>query len=200
MKTTAREILKDDEMHRIAHSCEPVFRQYGLKKATVDDLCRAAGVSRRTLYNYFDDKDTVAATVISLIMREASAHLREVFQADGPFEAKLAEAAEFKRQLMRRLGPIFGREIQEADGPLRAVMEAGRDDGLKMIEKFLLTAQKRGEIRKDLTLEDLRYMITVVERMKNDPELQRLHPDMEDRGAFIMSFFMNGLRGARGLS
>lgn len=195
MKTPSREVLKDEEMNRIAIACEPVFRRYGLKKATIDDLCKAAGISRRTLYNYFDDKDTVAATVISLIMRAGTARLREIFHTENSFEEKFGAAVEAKRQFMRRLGPIFGREIEEARGPLHDLMVVGREDGLRMIEKFLLASQKRGEVRKDLTLEEMRYMIATCERMRNDADLVKLRPDVGERSIFIMEFLMNGLRG-----
>src|SRR5260370_10887888 len=43
------------------------FMRYGFKKTAMDDVARAAGVSRQGLYLYFDTKD--------LLFREALQHL-----------------------------------------------------------------------------------------------------------------------------
>src|SRR5260221_6351938 len=43
------------------------FLRYGFKKTSMDDVARAAGVSRQGLYLYFDTKD--------LLFREALQHL-----------------------------------------------------------------------------------------------------------------------------
>src|SRR5258706_8049507 len=43
------------------------FRRYGFKKTSMDDVARAAGVSRQGLYLYFDTKD--------LLFRESLQHL-----------------------------------------------------------------------------------------------------------------------------
>src|ERR1700726_1377032 len=44
-----------------------IFLRYGFKKTSMDDVARAAGVSRQGLYLYFDTKD--------LLFREALQHL-----------------------------------------------------------------------------------------------------------------------------
>jgi AcrR family transcriptional regulator len=45
----------------------PIFLRYGFKKTSMDDVARAAGVSRQGLYLYFDTKD--------LLFRETLQHL-----------------------------------------------------------------------------------------------------------------------------
>ena len=44
-----------------------IFLRYGFKKTSMDDVARAAGVSRQGLYLYFDTKD--------LLFRESLEHL-----------------------------------------------------------------------------------------------------------------------------
>src|ERR1700738_43266 len=44
-----------------------IFLRYGFKKTSMDDVARAAGVSRQGLYLYFDTKD--------LLFRESLQHL-----------------------------------------------------------------------------------------------------------------------------
>jgi AcrR family transcriptional regulator len=39
------------------------FWKYGFRKVTVDEICKAAGVSKMTFYRYFKDKATLAKTI-----------------------------------------------------------------------------------------------------------------------------------------
>ena len=41
-----------------------VFMKYGLKSVTMDDLCREIGVSKKTIYKYFVDKNDLVLSII----------------------------------------------------------------------------------------------------------------------------------------
>jgi len=41
-----------------------VFMKYGLKSVTMDDLCREIGVSKKTIYKYFEDKSDLVMSII----------------------------------------------------------------------------------------------------------------------------------------
>lgn len=41
-----------------------VFMKYGLKSVTMDDLSRELGVSKKTIYKYFDDKNDLVLNII----------------------------------------------------------------------------------------------------------------------------------------
>lgn len=43
-----------------------VFMKYGLKSVTMDDLCREIGVSKKTIYKYFEDKNDLVISIIQL--------------------------------------------------------------------------------------------------------------------------------------
>src|SRR3979490_2294968 len=51
----------------ILEAATAIFLRYGFKKTSMDDVARAAGVSRQGLYLYFDTKD--------LLFRESLQHL-----------------------------------------------------------------------------------------------------------------------------
>ncbi len=41
-----------------------VFMKYGLKSVTLDDLCREIGISKKTIYKYFEDKNDLILSII----------------------------------------------------------------------------------------------------------------------------------------
>lgn len=76
--------------------------EFGLRRTTMDDVARRAGLSRATLYRHFESKDALVQTVI---LAEAETFFKrlDVALADvGPTEERLVEGFAFALQYVRR--------------------------------------------------------------------------------------------------
>jgi AcrR family transcriptional regulator len=60
------EIIEQD----IINGAKKLMQQYGLKKTTMEDIAKAAGKSKSTLYYYFKDKEQIFDRVINLEIDE----------------------------------------------------------------------------------------------------------------------------------
>jgi len=49
---------------RILQKAEELFKRYGIRSVTMDELSTQLGVSKKTIYQYFADKDELVAAVI----------------------------------------------------------------------------------------------------------------------------------------
>lgn len=54
----------DQKKFELLERSSIVFMKYGLKSVTMDDLCREIGVSKKTIYKYFNDKNDLILTII----------------------------------------------------------------------------------------------------------------------------------------
>ncbi len=72
---------------QILDASRSLFSHYGYKKTTVDDIARAAGVTKPTIYAYFKNKEDI---LLSLIGREAS-HVLETGMKSAGGEASAPE-------------------------------------------------------------------------------------------------------------
>lgn len=62
-----------------------LFRLYGLKVVTMDEIARAAGISKKTIYQYFNDKDAVINHLYSRIITIIEQQLNKIKNSDrGP--------------------------------------------------------------------------------------------------------------------
>lgn len=66
MKEKKDEIIVQD----IINGAKKLMQQYGLKKSTMEDIAKAAGKSKSTLYYYFKDKEEIFDRVINLEIDE----------------------------------------------------------------------------------------------------------------------------------
>ena len=69
---------------QIINTAFDLFSQYGIKSVSMDDVAKAAGISKRTLYESFEDKETL------LIARTISDRIgKRTFQCLGSNPALL---------------------------------------------------------------------------------------------------------------
>ncbi len=56
------------------------FRQFGFKNVTMDDLARSIGVSKKTLYDLFEDKDELVLESVKYMLHINQCDTEEVFK------------------------------------------------------------------------------------------------------------------------
>jgi len=54
-----------EAQERILQSSEAIFMRMGIRSVSMDDISTQLGMSKKTLYNYFEDKDQLVTTVVS---------------------------------------------------------------------------------------------------------------------------------------
>jgi AcrR family transcriptional regulator len=54
-----------------------LFKKYGIKSVTMDDVSRELGISKKTLYTFFKDKSDLVEQVLKLEFEEKSCSLKE---------------------------------------------------------------------------------------------------------------------------
>jgi len=94
MNATPGRIKKGRKFDQVLDGARDVFLRDGFEGASVDDIARAAGVSKATLYSYFPDKRLLFVEVFRVECdRQTMAALDEIDFA-APVPAVLRKAAE----------------------------------------------------------------------------------------------------------
>jgi AcrR family transcriptional regulator len=60
-----------DNKLRIQEKANDLFRRYGIKSITMDEIATQLGVSKKTLYQYFSDKDELVEAVVKATIKFA---------------------------------------------------------------------------------------------------------------------------------
>ncbi len=108
---------------RIIKAAASVFAERGCEAATVAEILEAAGVSRRTFYQFFSDKTDA---LLAIYLR-STAHLmevrREAMEAPGSGLEKLRRGQQVYLDFVASSGPIIrvmAAEAMRPGGPLMA--------------------------------------------------------------------------------
>jgi AcrR family transcriptional regulator len=85
--------LKEETQRAILQAAEAVFGESGLSGARMEDIASRAGVSVGTLYNHFEDRDTLLSELITSRRHDLAERLDSVLAASfhHSFAAQLEE-------------------------------------------------------------------------------------------------------------
>ena len=131
---------------RILDAARSVFEQYGARRANVDDIATAAGVSRSTLYRRYATKDDLLAAVV---MRETGAFLDDLeeFAADLPPQEAVIECFTRGLRIMRDI-PVVGRLAQSEPEVIASITD-GEHLILAQSDRIAQTLRRSGATMPD---------------------------------------------------
>jgi AcrR family transcriptional regulator len=114
----------------ILESAQAVFLRYGFKKTSMDDLARAAGLSRQGLYLHYKTKEELFKAAVQHLLAAIRANARAALAGDDELEDRLLAA--FAAQHGHAIGQPGAEHMPELLattlqilGPVYADIEAG---------------------------------------------------------------------------
>lgn len=139
---------------RIITEAGTLFARYGIRSITMDALAEDMGISKRTIYENFKDKDTLLMEVIDYYK---DAQLREVNEiitkAEHVIEAMFRILNRTINQ-MKQLNPLFFHDIKKYHPHIfRKIQEQGDIRDYTITMRILNEGFAQGIFRRDINLE-----------------------------------------------
>src|SRR5215218_6837779 len=92
---------EDATFDRIATAAFEVFAEYGIRRATVDDVARRAGVSKMTVFRRFESKQGLIGVVIGREIRRGMEELDRVWEREQTLEQRVVLGFSFAVNFVR---------------------------------------------------------------------------------------------------
>lgn len=70
-----------DQKQDIVVTAFKQFKQFGFKSVTMDDIARSAGVSKKTLYELFEDKDELVLESVKFMLNDNQCQTEDIFKS-----------------------------------------------------------------------------------------------------------------------
>lgn len=137
---------------QIMDGARRVFLEHGFDGASVNDIVKATGVSKGTLYAYFPSKEKLFETLIFEDRRRQAERLFEVLDDSRPVEEMLREIGlRFGKTLIAPEQIAYIRMIIAASAKFpqagRAFYEAGPRYGITRVTAFINEKIRQGELQ-----------------------------------------------------
>lgn len=146
--------INNDTALRILEQARELFMQYGLKSVSMDDICNRLGMSKKTIYQYFADKEElVSAVVLSILTQnQQTCELSISKSHDAIHEMFLA--MQIVSELFSRMNPSILFDLGKYYPKAYQLFYRHKNDFIcNVIRKNLMRGMEEGLYRSDLHLE-----------------------------------------------
>ncbi|NCI51878.1 TetR/AcrR family transcriptional regulator [Sediminibacterium roseum] len=195
MIPTKDDIVKDD----ILKEAQKLFQQFGIRKTTMEDIARAMGKGKSTLYYYFSSKEEIFDAVVIKEMDEVFDRVRQAVEKAESAEDKLRAYTLTKiRAVQKRanLYKIVKGEIQEGLRCMKHIHTEYDAQEVKLVKNILRFGVKNGEFSKAVAKEmDLlpSVIVSSLRGLERDMVIDARYVKLEPRLDSIVSILIKGL-------
>lgn len=191
--------MQSNKLKKIVESAKDLFSRYGIKRVSVEEICKTANVSKMTFYKHFPNKTELAKYILSNFINEGLERYNEILSTDKPFYQKMKEIAQYKFELIRKLNEEFISEFIHSDNPeIQKFINQKRTESMTYTIKMYTDAQKNGEIRPEIKPQFIEYMLNIMAKISEDKNLTGLYPNMEEFTRELFNFFLFGIISKEG--
>lgn len=97
---------------KIFAACQDRFIRDGFIAVSVDEIAADLGISKKTLYKYFESKEEIVRQIMERLMGTVRMNVEHILMSDTSTVEKLSQVITVLATNVNRLAPAFGRDIQ----------------------------------------------------------------------------------------
>ncbi len=171
-----------------------LFRKHGIRRISVEEICKEAGVSKMTFYRFFANKTELAEVVLKDIVESGFQKYKAVMRQEIPFPEKIKQTILLKHEASTDISEEFLKDVYQGNkSGLKEILDHYMNVSLTEVMNDMKTAQEAGWIRKDLKPDFLLYMMNDIGEKMFDEKLKAMYSDMHDLIMELTNFFFYGI-------
>ena len=194
-------VIKDEIVRAdILKAAEKLFQQFGLRKTTMEDIAKALGKGKSTLYYYYTNKEEIFDAVVMKEMWEVFDTTEKAVELAFTAAQKLKAFAITKMEALQQksnLYQIVTGEIKENHRCFETARREYRQEEAKLITSILKHGIEAGEFNEEVE-QDIDVLPIIIvgafAGLGRDIFTKNQIPGIENRIDSIVNILVNGLR------
>ena len=171
-----------------------LFWKFGYKRVTIEEVCKEAGVSKMTYYKYFANKIELVKTIMDNILRVSLDKYKNIMASDLPYPEKVVEMIHLKKDQIEHMSSEFFKDYLQSGNPeLISHLEQLSGESMQMFTDDFRKAQENGDIRQDLKIEFIMYVMNHLVEMAQEDALLNIYDEPQDLVMEITNFLFYGI-------
>jgi len=148
-----------DYKDRIIQGGEELFMQAGIKSVTMDDIARHLGMSKKTIYQYFSDKNELVMALVKKRLAHDECEMRSIIDNSTDVIEEMINMMKCSEDIFSRINPIVVHDMQKYHPEAWAEFQKFKAEVItKTLEQLLTKGIKQGFIRPELDVKIIAKM------------------------------------------
>ncbi len=183
-----------DYRQRILEEAAVMFRTYGIRVVTMDLLARQMGISKRTIYEVFTDKDELLKGVLKWMTdRQKELINKTLAESDNVIEA-IFKILDIMTEHLRKMSPAFRLDMKRYHHEMvNKLKEEGEIPYYEENKEIIIQGIKQGLFRENIDIEITDKCMQEVIRMSNNNDDPTSNDFTDEK--VIRDFYINYMRG-----
>lgn len=194
-------ITKDDIIkEEILREAQKLFQQFGLKKTTMEDIAKAMGKGKSTLYYYYCSKEDIFDAVVFKEMGEVFSSVKLAVEKAVNAEEKLKAFTRTKIKAVQKkvnLCKIINGDMQENMRCMKHLHTEYDIQETRLVKQILAFGVSNGEFTKLIAKElDIlpSVLVSSLRGLERDMFIESKYAKLEPRMESIMTIMIRGLK------
>ena len=187
--------VKDKILETALH----LFFRYGIKAITMDDIAKEMGISKKTIYKFFTEKDDIVNALMEENIKKNEAAIKEFHQkANDPIH-ELILISQMMEKKYTEINPVFFHDLIKQYTKAAAQFEKFRKDCVQQhFKQNIIEGIKQGLYREDLDVNFCaQYRVIQLDALINrNMEFENIN--FVKVNTFITEIFLHGISTLKG--
>ncbi|MBN2012603.1 TetR/AcrR family transcriptional regulator [candidate division KSB1 bacterium] len=168
--------------------------RHGIRRVSIDEICRKANVSKMTFYKHFPNKIELAKYIVIQLNEDAMVEYRSIMEANIPYVEKVQQIVDMKICITENMSQEFFNELTlDSLSEIHDLLIRYRQANMQAIIDDFSKAQQKGDIRQDIHPQFLLYILNKIIEMSTDKQLLLLYDSPKKITAELVKFFFYGI-------
>jgi AcrR family transcriptional regulator len=184
----------NDELQNILRKVLTLYRKYGIRSVTMDDISHELGISKKTLYQYVHDKDELVTQVVDMEIAERQERMMITCQDNKNAIEQLLEIALCISVMLKDYSPSTEYDLKKYYPDLYLkVRNLRRSHIYKFLLENLNKGKEEGLYRNEIDVGIISKLnVSIIDGII-DSEVITIHEFLSQR--FFSEFFVYHIRG-----
>ena len=158
--------------NRILFKSREMMQRQGIKHLTMDDIASQLGISKKTIYQFYKDKDALVTAVVNFELEEQALKCQKTQDIAENAVHEMFMILEDIQQMFKNMNPMTMNELAKYHPEAYARIQHHKDQFMRcIIKKNLVKGIEEGVYRKDVDPEILSIYRLETSFVPFNPEL-----------------------------
>ncbi len=151
--------MSTDQIERIIQGGEDLFMQAGIKSVTMDDIAKHLGMSKKTIYTFFNDKNELVIALMKKKLNEDECQIQSIIHNSSNVIEEMINMMKCSEEIFSRINPIVIHDMQKYHPDAWVEFQKFKSGVLvKTLEELLKKGIQQGFIRPEVDVKILAQM------------------------------------------
>ncbi len=135
---------------RILHTAESLFFRFGIRSVTMEDIAKELSISKKTIYQFFKDKDEIVLKVSQQIFEKERVQMNRMHEQGENVIHEMVLISRYIRQHVAEANPSAMHDLQKFYPEAWKSFLVFKMESLRLIERTIKKGITEGYFRADI--------------------------------------------------